>query len=169
MDELNEKILDAYNKSILGINEAMSVPDKHQLAIAKKTLKMSDAGANIMGGMSKKEAVAFLKKIGYSDAKIKKMSEEAIDVSDLDEYLLNEGKGGWLEVARQVLKKHQMVYINPKNNETSDEKKRGFVILDATTANMLVTIADALSKESNEKFTSMPLANAINIGWKLIK
>jgi len=83
---------------------------------------------------------------------------------------LNEKKeSGWLAVARNVVKKHSMVYINPKTNDISDDKKKGYIILDATTANMLVTIADALSKESNQKFTSMPLSNAVTLGWKLIK
>ena len=78
MDDINERIQDAYKRSVLGINEmkTLSVPEKHQLAVAKKTLSYSDAGANIMGGMSKKEAIEFLKKIGYSDTRIKKMSEE---------------------------------------------------------------------------------------------
>jgi hypothetical protein len=53
----------------------LSVPEKHQLNIAKKTLKMSDAGANVMGGMNKKEAREFLKKIGYTDKEIAKMEE----------------------------------------------------------------------------------------------
>ena len=44
------------------INE-LSVPEKHQLAIAKKTLKMSDAGAKIMGGMTKEEARKVIKKL----------------------------------------------------------------------------------------------------------
>ncbi len=51
----------------------LTVPEKHQLAIAKSTLKMSDAGAMIMGGMTKKEARDFLKKIGWSDQRIKKL------------------------------------------------------------------------------------------------
>jgi len=34
----------------------MDVFDKHQLKIARDTLKMSDAGARIMGGMTKDEA-----------------------------------------------------------------------------------------------------------------
>jgi len=34
----------------------LSVPEKHQLRIARKTLKMSDVGALIMGGPSKPEA-----------------------------------------------------------------------------------------------------------------
>jgi len=39
-----------------------SVFDKHQIAIAKATLKMSDEGALIMGGMSKDEARKILQK-----------------------------------------------------------------------------------------------------------
>ncbi len=34
----------------------LSVPEKHQLKIARATLKMSDFGARIMGGMDKEEA-----------------------------------------------------------------------------------------------------------------
>jgi len=34
----------------------LSVPEKHQLRIAQKTLKMTDIGALIMGGPSKDEA-----------------------------------------------------------------------------------------------------------------
>ena len=79
---------------------------------------------------------------------------------------LSEGK--WLDVAKQVVKKKQFVYINPKTGKTSDDKKKGFIILDMTTANMLVQIADALKKETSEKFTSMPLIQAVDIGWKLV-
>lgn len=50
----------------------LTVPQQHQLKIAKKTLKMNDVMANIMGGMNKAEARAFLKSIGWSDQKIKK-------------------------------------------------------------------------------------------------
>ena len=57
-------------------NEAnLSTPQKHQLKIAKDTLKMSKAGANVMGGMNHDEARKFLKSIGYSDQKIKKLEE----------------------------------------------------------------------------------------------
>ena len=48
----------------------LSVPQKHQLKIAKDTLKMSDVGASVMGGMSKDEARKFLKSIGYNDKEI---------------------------------------------------------------------------------------------------
>jgi hypothetical protein len=56
--------------------DELTTPQKHQLKIAKSTLKMSDAGANIMGGMSKEEAREFLKSIGWNDKKIKKLEEE---------------------------------------------------------------------------------------------
>ena len=34
----------------------MDIFDKHQLKIARSTLKMSDVGVRIMGGMTKEEA-----------------------------------------------------------------------------------------------------------------
>jgi len=41
----------------------LSVPEKHQLKIAKDTLKMSDIGAKIMGGMTKEEAKEIIRKL----------------------------------------------------------------------------------------------------------
>lgn len=66
--------------------KTLSVPEKHQLKIAKDTLKMSGVGAKIMGGMSKEEARAFLKSIGWKDKKIKKLEEETSlnEVKNLD-------------------------------------------------------------------------------------
>lgn len=52
---------------------ALSVPERHQKNIAIKTLKMSDVGANVMGGMTKAEAREFLKSIGWSNSKIRKL------------------------------------------------------------------------------------------------
>ena len=39
-----------------GIMKNLTIPEKHQLKIARDTLKMSKIGASIMGGMSHKEA-----------------------------------------------------------------------------------------------------------------
>jgi len=47
--------------------KTLDVFAKHQVAIARKTLKMSDAGAKIMGGMNKEEARAVLKKYGLKE------------------------------------------------------------------------------------------------------
>lgn len=41
---------------------ALSVPEQHQLKIARATLKMHDVGAAILGGMTKPQARAFLRK-----------------------------------------------------------------------------------------------------------
>lgn len=56
----------------------LSVPQKHQKAIAIKTLKMNDVGASIMGGMDKEQARAFLKSIGYSDNQIANIEESTV-------------------------------------------------------------------------------------------
>lgn len=52
------------------VGREMDVFDYHQKKIAISTLKMSDAGVNIMGGMNKDEARNFLRKIGYSEQQI---------------------------------------------------------------------------------------------------
>jgi hypothetical protein len=41
----------------------LTVFDKHQLAIARKTLKLSDAGAAILGGMTKDEAREVIRRL----------------------------------------------------------------------------------------------------------
>ena len=41
----------------------MNIFDKHQLRIARDTLRMSDAGALIMGGPTNAEARAIIKKL----------------------------------------------------------------------------------------------------------
>jgi hypothetical protein len=48
----------------------MNVFKKHQFKIAKDTLKFTDAGANIMGGMTKEEARNFLLSIGWTATQI---------------------------------------------------------------------------------------------------
>ena len=48
----------------------LSVFDKHQLKIARQTLKMTDAGALIMGGMTKQEAVKVIKRLTGKDVKV---------------------------------------------------------------------------------------------------
>ena len=42
----------------------MDVPRKHQMNIAKKTLKLSDIGARILGGMTKETARRILRESG---------------------------------------------------------------------------------------------------------
>jgi hypothetical protein len=51
----------------------MNVFTKHQVAIAKKTLTLSDAGALVLGGMTKDQARKILKDNGWSDSRISKL------------------------------------------------------------------------------------------------
>lgn len=54
----------------------LSVPEKHQKKIALSTLRMSHAGALIMGGMTKKQAREFLKEVcKWSAQRIDKYEE----------------------------------------------------------------------------------------------
>ena len=41
---------------MLGASESLSVPDRHMLTIAYRTMKLSDAGVFIRGGQAKAEA-----------------------------------------------------------------------------------------------------------------
>ena len=54
-------------------NKPLDVFQRHQKRIALDTLRMSDIGARIMGGMDKPAAREFLRSIGYTAAQIAKM------------------------------------------------------------------------------------------------
>lgn len=41
--------------------------------------------------------------------------------------------------------------------------------LDVVTANMLITVYDALSVENKTKFASFSIPKMVSIGWKLVK
>ena len=45
------------------MSRTLSVPERHQLKIARDTLKMSDAGALVMGGPTKDEARRIIKEL----------------------------------------------------------------------------------------------------------
>ena len=47
----------------------LTVPQKHQKAIAIRTLRMNDVGVMIMGGMNKEEARDFLRSIGLNPSR----------------------------------------------------------------------------------------------------
>jgi len=66
------------------VMKEVNVFDKHQIKIAKDTLKMHDAGAMVMGGMNKDEARRVLKKAGYSDRQIAQM-EESVEIITIEE------------------------------------------------------------------------------------
>lgn len=81
----------------------MSTSTKHQIKIAKDTLKMTDAGATIMGGMTKDEARKVLKQNGYSDQAIRSM-EERIFITLTKEFKIRDivlEKGDKVEVLKE--------------------------------------------------------------------
>ena len=45
------------------MKKQLTIPEKHQLKIAKATLKMSDVMARVMGGMTKEEAKGIVRKL----------------------------------------------------------------------------------------------------------
>jgi len=61
-----------------------------------------------------------------------------------------------IEVARRIVQNHQA------------EEVEG-TLLDATTANMLVQVHDALSPNNQQKFTAMSLGEMVGIGWELLE
>lgn len=77
---------------------ALSVPEQHQKAIALKTLKMNDAMAKVMGGMSKEEAREFLKGIGYTDRQIEKIEAGRV-ASELVAVVKDLTARNWSEVS----------------------------------------------------------------------
>lgn len=62
----------------------------------------------------------------------------------------------WIDAATRIVERHQY------------EKVDG-VLLDATTANALMTVDRALSAANRERFRAMPLVQAVNVAWKLLK
>ena len=47
----------------------LDVFDRHQLAIARRTLQLSDTGALILGGMTKEQAREVIKRLTGKEAK----------------------------------------------------------------------------------------------------
>ena len=63
-DFLNEAKKKEAKKETKKAMPEKGTPNWHQLQVAKKTMGMSDAGASIMGGMTKEEAKKLLTSYG---------------------------------------------------------------------------------------------------------
>lgn len=68
---------------------AQDVFERHRKRIALDTLKMSEVGASVMGGMNKKEAIGYLRSIGYADQKLTNLLTDAGHSHDEINALLN--------------------------------------------------------------------------------
>lgn len=56
------------NKPKLSVPEQLSVFEQHQLAIARRTLKLNDVFVRVLGGMTKNEARAIIKRLTGKNA-----------------------------------------------------------------------------------------------------
>jgi len=61
----------------------------------------------------------------------------------------------WLELARKVVKESQAYECDG-------------MLLDLTTASMLVQVHDALNEKNQQMFAGFSLERAVRIGWKLV-
>ena len=83
------------------------VADKHLTKISKATLKMSDAGALVMGGQTKEEARSHLKKMGHSEKEISKLEEGTED----------------MKMSLDAIKRHQEELKNPNLDSAAREMR----------------------------------------------
>ncbi|GAG49386.1 unnamed protein product [marine sediment metagenome] len=60
------------------MTKTLSVPERHQLRIARDTLKMNDVGVKVIGGPSKQEAREIIRKLTGSEPVV---NEESLDGS----------------------------------------------------------------------------------------
>lgn len=81
----------------------------------------------------------------------------------------------WLEAARAVIAHNSFLSIDVDTGAVVETEWEGdevantnAVVLDLVTAGMLVQIHDALSPRNQEKFASMSLLKAVDVGWKLV-
>ena len=74
----------------------------------------------------------------------------------------------WVENVRNVVEGHTAQTVDYHTGQPCNKRDPNAVFLDATTANMLLTIHDNLSKDRRDKFAAFTLERAIDVGWKLI-
>lgn len=109
-----------------GKKRKLTVPEKHQLRIAKQTLKMPGAMGGVMGGMSKKQAREIIKKLGEA---LEETSDKALLAKVDDEWGIGSvGKAKTLFVHgksphRVAVKKHEgKYYAVGEDGETRRER-----------------------------------------------
>lgn len=90
----------------------------------------------------------------------------------------------WYETAQSVLEGHSYARVDNRSGlprvgearfdfddpiQQAHEQPSGCMILDATTAQALVTVADALRDDLRERFLAMSLPVAVTVAWKLLR
>jgi hypothetical protein len=97
------------------IKEDLDVPERHQYKRAKKTLRLSDEGAHIMGGMTKEQARVFLKKQGWSDKRIadleesKEMSSNEVLMDAIESYVSDNHEVNFKDIQKKFGKEAEEI------------------------------------------------------------
>jgi hypothetical protein len=135
-----DKLLKHFQESQLSklqekLGRQLTVPEKHQLAIAYKTMKMPDAGVGVMGGMDKAEAKNVIKRLTGKDYKSQK--EQIVESKKRYNTQYNIGKSKYVVNFHDGVKKHKdgsdffdiHIFHNKKDlgNFTSELKRKGYV------------------------------------------
>lgn len=98
-----------------------------------------------------------LRDLKYNTGKVKKALMELLAAQNSREA----GSGRWakekrIDVLRRIIKEHQYEKIDGK-------------VVDATTANMLVQVYEALRPDLQRKFDKIPLMKLVDFGWSVVK
>lgn len=71
-----------------------------------------------------------------------------------------------IDAARKVAASHQAINLSDDGVEVAEGSG---VLLDATTAHLMVSVYDALKTEAmREKFNRLTLLQCVNVCWKLV-
>jgi hypothetical protein len=95
------------------------------------------------------------------------------------------------DIASEVVRRHQYTMIRPVKDEaglyfvndedanlpTEDEEtafvqpesQKGFMILDAQTAQAIKLVYENLKPENQEKFLTLPLPTLVNFCWRMVR
>lgn len=76
----------------------------------------------------------------------------------------------WMDVVDRVCSEHQARFINRADGRMCAKRHKGSVLLDAVTASMLQTVDRGVKDPTfRAVFRSLPLMQAVNVGWKMVK
>lgn len=69
-----------------------------------------------------------------------------------------------MEVLRWISKEHQALFVFDEDGD-----RKHVVIVDASSAHLMVSIADKLNPENRKKFLDMPIAHAGVTAWRMVQ
>ena len=104
---------------------------KHQLKIAASTLKMSDAGASLLGGMSKSEAAKLIARHKGKEHAVKSLKQSGHTDQEIAKLL--EGKKTEQDIIAEAIESHFIVETKAPNYDDPEHKsfKRAHETLDS--------------------------------------